>query len=85
MLAGASCRRAHLLRKRSHFGNEYRKTPPPKEKEKDQWGSGGLQAWKTMSQTALCLFSFPGIFCRCYECGATTSVIRTFTCFTYAA
>jgi hypothetical protein len=34
----------HKLREMSHFGTEYRKTPPPKGKEKDQWGSGGLQA-----------------------------------------
>jgi hypothetical protein len=34
----------HKLRKRSHFGTRYRKTPPPIEKKKDQWGSGGLQA-----------------------------------------
>jgi hypothetical protein len=27
-----------LLRKRSHFGTGYRKTPPPKEKEKYQEG-----------------------------------------------
>jgi hypothetical protein len=33
----------HYLRKISHFGTGYRKTPP-KKKEKDQWGSGGLQA-----------------------------------------
>jgi hypothetical protein len=34
----------HYLRKRSQFGTGYHKTHPPKENEKDQWGSGGLQA-----------------------------------------
>jgi hypothetical protein len=37
-------RSPHLLRERSHFGIGCHKTPPPKEKEKGQWGSGGLQA-----------------------------------------
>ena len=35
----------HYLRKRSHFGTGYCKGPPTEEKEKDQCGSGGLQAW----------------------------------------
>jgi hypothetical protein len=31
--AGSENHSPHLLRKRSHFGTEYRKAPPPKEKE----------------------------------------------------
>ena len=39
-----------IRRKRSHFGTEYRKAPPPRKgkekgKEKGQWGSGRAQAW----------------------------------------
>jgi len=34
----------HQLRKRIHFGNGYRKTPPPIGRTIDEWGSGGSHA-----------------------------------------
>ena len=43
--AGSESLSPYLLKKRSHFGTEYRKAPPPREGRKHQWGSGGLQAW----------------------------------------
>ena len=38
-------RQWHNLRKRSHFGTEYRKAPPPRKGKENQWGSRGLRAW----------------------------------------
>ena len=43
--AGSENHSPHQLRKRSHFGTEYRKAPPPREGKENQWGSRGLQAW----------------------------------------
>jgi hypothetical protein len=39
-----------------------------------------------MLQTALCPFPLSkNLFCRCYKSGAATTIITTFTRFTYAA
>jgi hypothetical protein len=43
--AGSENHSPHKLRKRSHFGTEYRKAPPPQKGKENQWGSRGLQAW----------------------------------------
>jgi hypothetical protein len=43
--AGSENHSPHQLRKKSRFGAEYRKAPPPRKGRKNQWGSRGLQAW----------------------------------------
>jgi hypothetical protein len=42
---GSENQSPHKLKKRSHFGTEYRKAPPPQKGKEKQWGSRGLQAW----------------------------------------
>jgi hypothetical protein len=42
---GSESHSPHLLRKRSHFGTEYRKALPLEKERNDQWGSRRLQAW----------------------------------------
>ena len=43
--AGSENHSPHKLRKRSHFGTEYRKALPPWKGKEKQWGSRGLQVW----------------------------------------
>ena len=44
--AGSENNSTHtILRKRSHFGTEYRKAPPPRKEKENQWGTRGLQDW----------------------------------------
>jgi hypothetical protein len=43
--AGSENHSPHQLRKRSHFGTEYRKAPPPRKGKETSMGIKRLQAW----------------------------------------